>query len=194
MIGLGCLSTWMLTSKAFSIGTQSRLWTWTPSRVPHHMPTWCLLWYFSTRLERERPCVGFRLISLAWNAEAVQCRGRSAMLAPCKGHWFLASGYTPQIKPCLLSVGACGPDLDLLQVYLYATVDYATRKNHLNRMTVYDKIITSANAAHIQTTQARIQFPFTMTDQGRPQLSEASSTTHDLLVLISRTLLQRAQS
>ncbi len=58
------------------------------------------------------------------------------------------------------------------QVYIYATVDYATRKNHLNRITVFDTIVKEASLAHIKANKARIQFPFSLTDQGRTCLTD----------------------
>jgi len=52
------------------------------------------------------------------------------------------------------------------QVYMYVTVDFSTKRNWLNRVTVFDRIAESASAAHIKEPKARLPFPFTLSDQG----------------------------
>jgi hypothetical protein len=62
-----------------------------------------------------------------------------------------------------------GPSLEVAgiwQVYVYVTVDYSTKRNRLNRITVFDRIAESAQAAHIKEPKARLPFPFNLSDQG----------------------------
>ena len=61
------------------------------------------------------------------------------------------------------------PEISLdicLQIYVFVTADFETKRNHLNRVTLYDKIIQKQEDAVIEEPFARIAWPFAFTDQG----------------------------
>ena len=68
-------------------------------------------------------------------------------------------------RPWLTRSG-CRMRFFAVQIYVYVTADFKTQRNHLNRMTLYDKIIQKKEDAVIEEPYARIAWPFAFTDQG----------------------------
>jgi Signal peptidase subunit len=51
-------------------------------------------------------------------------------------------------------------------VFAYLVVEFTTKKNHLNQVVVWSRIIQRIEDANIPSMDERIMYPYTLTDQG----------------------------
>ena len=67
-----------------------------------------------------------------------------------------------------------------LQAYVYVTVDYSTKRNHLSRITIFDRIVQEGSSAFIKEPNLQIKWPFALNDQGTSRFSCHASLSEDL--------------